>query len=111
MTPPIPCERAVLVTWFCEMVQGGLAGVASTFAGPSIKIYKDRSKYNEWEFVLDLKQGLLPGQQQTGMGGPGGGGPGRGGPGLGGPGTGGPGVGGPGMGGPGMGGPPPPIRQ
>jgi hypothetical protein len=42
---------------------GGLAGVASNFKGPSIKIYKDRQKYNEWEFIFDLKQGL-PGQQQ-----------------------------------------------
>jgi hypothetical protein len=29
----------------------GIAGVASTFGGPSIKIYRERSKYNEWEFV------------------------------------------------------------
>ena len=42
---------------------GGLAGVATNFKGPSIKIYKDRQKYNEWEFIFDLKQGL-PGQQQ-----------------------------------------------
>lgn len=48
-------------------VMGGLAGVASTFKGPSIKVYKDRSKYQEWEFVLDLKQGVMPGQQQTGV--------------------------------------------
>jgi hypothetical protein len=42
---------------------GGLAGVATNFKGPSIKIYKDRQKYNEWEFIFDLKQGM-PGQQQ-----------------------------------------------
>jgi len=46
------------------LAAGGLAGVASNFKGPSIKIYKDRQKYNEWEFIFDLKQGL-PGQQQT----------------------------------------------
>jgi hypothetical protein len=40
----------------------GLAGVASTNKGPSIKVYKERSKYSEWEFIFDLKQGL-PGQQ------------------------------------------------
>ncbi len=40
---------------------GGLAGVASTYTGPSIKNYRERSKYNEWEFIFDLKQGL-PGQ-------------------------------------------------
>jgi hypothetical protein len=32
---------------------GGIAGVASTFDGPSIKIYRERSKYNEWEFVYN----------------------------------------------------------
>jgi hypothetical protein len=52
------------------LAQGGLAGVASNFKGPSIKVYKDRQKYNEWEFIFDLKQSL-PGQQQqpqTGQG-------------------------------------------
>jgi hypothetical protein len=48
------------------LAAGGLAGVASSFKGPSIKIYKDRQKYNEWEFIFDLKQGL-PGQQQQGI--------------------------------------------
>ena len=47
------------------LAAGGLAGVASNFKGPSIKVYKDRQKYNEWEFIFDLKQGL-PGQQQQG---------------------------------------------
>ena len=46
---------------------GGLAGVASTFKGPSIKIYKDRQKYQEWEFIFDLKSGL-PGQPATPQG-------------------------------------------
>jgi hypothetical protein len=32
---------------------GGIAGVASTFDGPSIKIYREHSKYNEWEFVYN----------------------------------------------------------
>lgn len=39
---------------------GGLVGVASTYTAPSIKIYKDRQKYNEWEFIFDMKS-LLPG--------------------------------------------------
>ena len=41
---------------------GGLAGVASTNTAPSIKVYKDRHKYSEWEFIFDLKTGI-PGQQ------------------------------------------------
>jgi hypothetical protein len=44
---------------------GGLAGVASTYKAPSIKIFKDRQKYNEWEFIFDLKS-ALPGQGQQG---------------------------------------------
>jgi hypothetical protein len=39
----------------------GIAGVASTAKGASIKLYKERGKYSEWEFVFDLQQGL-PGQ-------------------------------------------------
>lgn len=31
----------------------GIAGVASTFKGPSIKAYKERSKYQEWEFIYE----------------------------------------------------------
>ena len=71
---------------------GGIAGVASTHTGPSIKVYKDRSKYQEWEFVFVPVQGGVGGvggaaganggrggaASQPGQGGPGGqqGGPG-----------------------------------
>lgn len=34
---------------------GGLAGVASKFEGKGIKVYNERSKYEEWEFVFDMK--------------------------------------------------------
>lgn len=37
-------------------VGGGIAGFASTFEAPSIKIYNDRQKYNEWEFIYDMKK-------------------------------------------------------
>jgi PAX-interacting protein 1 len=49
-------------------VAGGIAGVASTYQGPSIKVYRERQKYNEWEFVFDLKSNQ-PGanQQQNGQ--------------------------------------------
>jgi hypothetical protein len=43
-------------------IGGGLAGVASTFTGPTIKSYADHSKYQEWEFVFQLQQQGLPGQ-------------------------------------------------
>ena len=43
----------------------GIAGVASTFKGPSIKAYKERTKYQEWEFVYE------PAANQPGAGPPG----------------------------------------
>ena len=35
---------------------GGIAGVASTYKGEGIKRVNDKKKYQEWEFVYDLKQ-------------------------------------------------------
>lgn len=66
---------------------GGLAGVASTFKGVSIKSYADRTKYQEWEFVFQLSQ-LTTGLQApvTGTGPNGAGGVPNGGP-LGAPGS------------------------
>jgi hypothetical protein len=71
---------------------GGIAGVASTFKGPSIKVYNERQKYQEWEFIFDPKKGM-PGQQgvpqnSNPLGSPGLGSPGLGSPGLGSPGLG-----------------------
>jgi hypothetical protein len=49
------------------MNMNGVAGVASTFEGPAIKLYNERDKYNEWEFLYDLSQdrkragGMTPG--------------------------------------------------
>jgi hypothetical protein len=37
-------------------VVGSFAGVASTVKRPSIKIYKDHQKYNEWEFLYDYNK-------------------------------------------------------
>ena len=54
---------------------GSIAGVASKVERPSIKIYNDREKYNEWEFIYDYGQdrtgagrmmgGMAPGGQPT----------------------------------------------
>jgi len=41
---------------------GGIAGVASTYEGPSIKSYNTRTKFNEWEFVFQNQQQGVPGQ-------------------------------------------------
>jgi hypothetical protein len=35
---------------------GGIGGVASRLEAKSIKVYNDRSKYNEWEFIYDPRQ-------------------------------------------------------
>ncbi len=35
---------------------GGIAGVASKFKGPSIKIYDEQQRYEKWEFVYDPKK-------------------------------------------------------
>jgi hypothetical protein len=45
-------------------MQGGIAGVASNYKGPSIKIYGGRQKYQEWEFIFSLNDGKngVPGQ-------------------------------------------------
>ena len=47
----------------------GIAGVASTFKGPSIKAYRDRTKYQEWEFVYEptTNQPGAPGTNQNGL--------------------------------------------
>jgi hypothetical protein len=61
----------------------GIAGVASTHTGPSIKVYRERTKYEEWEFVYTPTApltGVAPGSGGAGgsggLNGPGG----RGGP-------------------------------
>jgi hypothetical protein len=68
----------------------GIAGVASKFEGPSIKAYRQRTKYQEWEFVYEPAtnqpgQAGVPGQNpQQNQNGPGQNGLGQnGGPGLG----------------------------
>ena len=43
-------------------VGGGIAGVASTFKGPTIKSYAEKTKFEEWEFVFQLQQQGVPGQ-------------------------------------------------
>jgi hypothetical protein len=42
-------------------VGGGMAGVASKLEQDGIKSYKDRTAYNEWEFVYDMTKDPLRG--------------------------------------------------
>jgi hypothetical protein len=37
-------------------IGGGIAGVATKFESDSIKIYNERQKYQEWEFVYDYRK-------------------------------------------------------
>ncbi|MES1257904.1 MAG: hypothetical protein ABUS51_05725 [Acidobacteriota bacterium] len=37
-----------------QTIGGGFAGVASKYEQEGIKIYKERTAYNEWEFVYDM---------------------------------------------------------
>jgi type II secretory pathway pseudopilin PulG len=52
-------------------VGGGIAGVASESTGPAIKVYNDRKKYNEWEFVYDQSKDRGLAGVQRGGGAPG----------------------------------------
>jgi type II secretory pathway pseudopilin PulG len=85
---------------------GGIGGVASKLEAESIKVYNDRSKYNEWEFIYDPRQdrtasqASMMNQQNRGPNLPGTSGPLPGQPGTNNPGRGGPqGPGGPNFGG------------
>jgi hypothetical protein len=50
-----------------QQLGGGIAGVASVFTGPAIKVYNERKKYNEWEFIYDkAKDRGLAGVQGNG---------------------------------------------
>ncbi|MEP6963469.1 MAG: hypothetical protein ABI995_15420, partial [Acidobacteriota bacterium] len=49
---------------------GGIAGVASTHTGPSIKVYKERQKYEEWEFIFTPTAGAGGAGGATGAPGP-----------------------------------------
>jgi hypothetical protein len=37
-------------------IGGGIAGVASKYKGPSIKVYDEQQRYEKWEFIYDPKK-------------------------------------------------------
>jgi hypothetical protein len=41
-----------------QTIGGGIAGVATKFEAQGIKLYNDRAKYNEWEFVYDPRKDM-----------------------------------------------------
>jgi hypothetical protein len=49
---------------------GGIAGVASTAEGEGVKVYNDRTLYQEWEFIFDpAKVKQVPNPNGGGLGG------------------------------------------
>jgi len=54
-----------------------IAGVASKADGEGIKVYHDKTKYSEWEFLFDFKKLQQQQQQQAGQAQPGGAQPGN----------------------------------
>ena len=53
-----------------QVIGGGIAGVATTAEGEGVKVYNDRTLYQEWEFIFDsAKQKHIPNPNATGLGG------------------------------------------
>lgn len=51
---PVPSNTGTPVAPTAQTIGGGIAGVASKREQEGIKVYKDKTKYNEWEFVYDI---------------------------------------------------------
>ena len=51
------------------MIGPGIAGVASTLERKGIKIYNEKEKYNEWEFIYDLTKDTKGTAQTAGIAG------------------------------------------
>jgi len=62
LTNPNPAAGANGLGTAGGMTTGGIAGVASMYKGTSIKIYGERQKYQEWEFIFSMNN------QQNGAG-------------------------------------------
>jgi hypothetical protein len=53
-----------------QVIGGGIAGVASTAEGEGVKVYNDRTLYQEWEFIFDpQKVKQIPNPNAVGAGG------------------------------------------
>jgi len=53
-----------------QTIGGGIAGVATTAEGEGVKVYNDRTLYEEWEFIYDqTKQKQIPNPNVSGAGG------------------------------------------
>jgi hypothetical protein len=53
-----------------QVIGGGIAGVASTAEGEGVKVYNERTLYQEWEFIFDpQKAKRIPNPNVQGAGG------------------------------------------
>jgi hypothetical protein len=51
-----PGQPSTTATSGGQQLGAGIAGVASKLEADSIKVYNEREKYNEWEFVYDFSK-------------------------------------------------------
>jgi len=49
-----------------QLGMSGIAGVASKLEAEGIKVYNDRTKYNEWEFLYDARMDRTAAPMQQG---------------------------------------------
>jgi len=49
-----------------QLGMSGIAGVASKLEAEGIKVYNDRTKYNEWEFLYDARMDRTAAPMQRG---------------------------------------------
>ena len=70
LTTPRPGGMPTAAVPGAQTIGGGIAGVASTAEGEGIKVYNDRTLYQEWEFIFDpQKQKQIPNPNAQGAGG------------------------------------------
>ncbi|MEJ7605071.1 MAG: hypothetical protein WKF37_02125 [Bryobacteraceae bacterium] len=67
LTKPQPQMQAGVAGVPGLQIGGGIAGVATKYESGSIKIYNERQKYEEWEFVYDIKKDKRLAAQLQGM--------------------------------------------
>lgn len=67
LTRPTAAPRGVTPQQPGQAIGGGIAGVASKLEAPSIKVYGEREKYNEWEFIYDFSKDPRRGMVTAGL--------------------------------------------
>ncbi len=63
--PPVNTGATPQAAAAAPTIGGGIAGVASKREQEGIKVYKDKTKYNEWEFVYDISKDPVPHRRRS----------------------------------------------